>query len=38
MKKEDIRKTVRQEYSKVARDIFCCGGLEFCCGAVQRKR
>ena len=33
MKKEDIRKTVRQEYSKVARGTSsCCGGSGSCCG------
>ena len=38
MKKEDIRKTVRQEYSKVAKGTSsCCGGSSSCCGSSTAK-
>jgi SAM-dependent methyltransferase len=38
MKKEDIRKTVRQEYAKVAKGTSsCCGGTSSCCGQSTAK-
>ena len=38
MKKEEIRKTVRAEYAKVAKgSSSCCGGSSPCCGSSTAK-